>query len=101
MANTNAIEHLLKTEAKAVALVNEAQGEADKRIQENEEKNRAYYEDQNKLEIDKRKLMLEDEKERIKEIYQRELDNYKDEISRVSVNTQEFNCLINKLIDKG
>jgi len=101
MANTNALEHLLKTEAKAVALVNEAQGEADKRIQENEEKNRAYYEDQIRIETDKRKVMLENEKQKVKETYQKELDNYKDEISRVSVNTQKFSDLMNKLIEEG
>jgi vacuolar-type H+-ATPase subunit H len=101
MANTNALEHLLKTEAKAVALVNDANEEAQRRICENEEKNRAEYEENKKTEIDKRRIMLENEKIKANEIYNKELDNYRDEISRVVVNKEKFYVLMNKLTEDG
>jgi len=101
MANNNALEHLLKIEAEAAALVNDAQEEAQKRIHENEEKNRSSYEERYKSEIEKRKIMLEDDKLKTKEIYQKELDSYKDDISRVTVNQQRFSNLMNKLIEEG
>jgi len=100
MANSNALEHLLKTEAQASALVNDAQAEADRRILDNEEKNRADYEERYKNEFDKRKKLLDNEKVKINELYQKELDNYKDEISRIVVNNEKFSVLMNNLIDR-
>ena len=100
MANSNALEHLLKTEAQAAALVNDAQEEADRRIQENDEKNRIIFEERYKDEVDKRRLLLDNEKVKIKELYQKELDDYKNEISRVTVNNEKFSVLMNNLIDR-
>jgi len=100
MANSNALEHLLKTEAQAAALVNDAQEEADRRIYENEEKNRISFEERYKEEVDKRKLLLDNEKVKISELYQKELDNYKEEISRIAANNEKFSILMNNLIDR-
>jgi len=40
MENEGALEHLLKIESDAAALVSDAQEEADRRVQESEKKNR-------------------------------------------------------------
>ena len=95
MENANTLGHLLQIEAEAAALVNDAQAEADRRIHENEEKNREVYEERYKVEAQKLDASLQKEKERIKSEYQKALDEYRAEISGIKVSVDNFCALLN------
>jgi hypothetical protein len=98
MENKTTLDHLLKIEAEAAALVNEAQAEADRRTHENEEKNRVAHEERHRAEAGKRELSLKDEIEKFKSQYQESLDEYRKEISGVIVNEERFFALFNEYI---
>jgi len=98
MANENTLDHLLKIEAEAAALVNDAQAEADRRIHENEEKMRTSYEERFRLEAQARELSLKNETNKLKEQYQNEIDDYVKEISSINVDVERFTSLFNRYI---
>lgn len=101
MENVNTLDHLLKIEAKAAALVNDAQEEADRRIHESEEKNHTAYEDRFKVEIQMLEAMVQKNREKTKKQYKEALDNYRKEISGVNVNMERFSALLNDYLAKG
>jgi vacuolar-type H+-ATPase subunit H len=98
MENENTLDHLLKIEAEAAALVNDAQAEADRRIHENEEKIRAVYEERFKVEAHAREEALNAEKEKLKEQYQNAIDEYRREISNINVDVERFTSLFNEYV---
>ena len=98
MENDEALEHLLKIEAEAAALVNDAQAEADRRIHENEEKNRKTYEERFKIEAQKRETALGKEKEKLKEQYQQTLEEYRNGISNAKTDVEKFCGLFNRYV---
>jgi vacuolar-type H+-ATPase subunit H len=98
MDNDNTLEHLLKIEAEAAALVNDAQAEADRRIHENEEKNRKTYEERYKTEAQMRESTLVKEKEKLKEQYQQMLEEYRNGISNAKTNVEKFSELFNRYV---
>jgi vacuolar-type H+-ATPase subunit H len=98
MDNDNTLEHLLKIEAEAAALVNDAQAEADRRIHENEEKNRKIYEERFKTEAQTRESALVKEKEKLKEQYQRTLEEYRNGISNAKTDMEKFSELFNRYV---
>jgi vacuolar-type H+-ATPase subunit H len=98
MDNVNTLDHLLQIETKAAALVNDAQAEADRRINENETNNHTAYEERFKAKVQELEFSLKEEKEKIKNKYQHELDEYRREISTVNVNTERFSALLNNYI---
>ena len=100
MAN-NTLEHLLQIEAQAAALVNDAQKEADRRVRENEEKNEQTHNELLKAEIQKQELSLEEEKTKAKNLYQKKLNDYREEISRVNAGNRLFCDLLNEYIARG
>jgi vacuolar-type H+-ATPase subunit H len=95
MENKNTLDHLLQIEAKAAALVNDAQAEADTRIHESEEKNRAAYEERFRAEAQSLEASLRNEKERIREQYNKAIEDYRKEVSGVSINADGFSALLN------
>jgi len=95
MENVNTLDHLLQIEAKAAALVSDAQAEADRRIHENEEKNRAAYEERFKAKAQILEPSLIEEKEKIRNEYQKALDDYHREISGIKTNEDNFCALLN------
>jgi vacuolar-type H+-ATPase subunit H len=98
MDNDNTLEHLLKIEAEAAALVNDAQAEADRRIHENEENNRKIYEERFKIEAQKHELALGKEKEKLKEQYQQTLEEYRNGISNAKTDMERFSELFNRYV---
>jgi len=94
----NTLDHLLKIEAEAAALVKDAQEEADRRIHENEENNRVSYEDFLKKTAKNHETILNDEKEKIKDQYQRAIDEYRGEISGIETDTGKFIFAFNKFL---
>jgi vacuolar-type H+-ATPase subunit H len=98
MDNDNTLEHLLKIEAEAAALVNDAQAEADRRIHENEEKSRKTYEERFKAEAQMRESALVKEKEKLKEQYQQTLEEYRNGISNAKTDMEKFSELFNRYV---
>ena len=100
MQSKSVLDLLLKAEAEAAALVNDAQIEADRRIHDNEEKNRVYFDDQIKKEIQKQELDLVNEKEKINILYENALEDYRDEIKNITSDENRFCDLLNKYFDQ-
>jgi vacuolar-type H+-ATPase subunit H len=98
MENDNTLDHLLKIEAQAAALVNDAQAEADRRIHENEEKNRKTYEERYRLETQKHESAFRKEKEKLKEQYQQKLEEYRAGISAAKTDVEKFSALFNEYV---
>ena len=98
MENENTLDHLMKIEAQAAVLVDDAQAEAERRIHENEEKNRALFEERIKAETEKRETLLKKETEETRIQYQQTIEIYKKEISGVSVDEKHFISLLNEFL---
>jgi len=92
------LEHLLEVEQRACALVDDAEAEADRRIHENEERNRVSYEQRFKEEIQKQEESLLNAKESIRVKYKKELNDYKEEIESINVDELRFSALLNELL---
>ncbi|MDR0444264.1 MAG: hypothetical protein LBH44_12755 [Treponema sp.] len=95
MESDKALEHLLKIEAEAAALVIDAQAEADRRILESENKNRASYEERFRVEAQLKETALKKEKDRLKKQYQKALEDYRNEILNFNPDTEKFSALFN------
>ena len=100
MENQNTLDHLLQIETRALALVNEAQAEADRRIHESEEKNQAAYEERFNMEVQVLEDSLEKEKVKIHELYKNELEEYRKEILKINADMDGFSSLLNECIRK-
>ena len=98
MENSNTLDHLLDIEAKASAMVKDAQEEAEKRIHENEIKNQTAYEERFKVEAQKLEDSLIKEKEKLRTQYKQTLDEYRNEISNININVDRFSSLLNKYL---
>jgi vacuolar-type H+-ATPase subunit H len=98
MDNNEVLDHLLKIEAEAAALVNDAQAEADNRITEAEKQNRAAYEKRFREENAILEKGLLQSKKLARQRYQEELETYKAKISSVHVNNDRFSALLDRLV---
>lgn len=96
--NVNTLDRLLQIEARAAALVSDAQEEAGRRLQDSEEKNQKTYEDRFRTEIQKLETSLQKGREKIKLQYQNALDEYRKELSGAEVNTERFSALLNEYL---
>jgi len=92
------LDHLLKVEAEAAALIRDAQDEADRRVHENEEKNRAAYEERLKAQIQIQELSLKEEKEKIDSRYKEALDEFREKIKNISADDNNFRALLNEYL---
>jgi F0F1-type ATP synthase membrane subunit b/b' len=98
MNDDEVLGHLLKIEAEAAALVNDAQAEADRRVAEGEKRNRAEYEERYRGEAGRLEAELRQQKERIQAQYRQELAAYREQLSAVTVDTDRFSALLEELI---
>jgi hypothetical protein len=90
--------HLLKIEADAAAMVDDAQAEADRRVAESEKQNRARYDEEygrQALELDGR---FEEELRRIRADYQAQLEAYRASLASIPVNQGRFFALMDSLL---
>ena len=101
MEQTNTLDFLLQVEAKASALVKDAQEESDRRIHDSEEKNRIAYEERCKEEIKAQESFLTEHYEKVKNEYKNTLDAYRRDILQINVNKERFSALINEYLEKG
>jgi vacuolar-type H+-ATPase subunit H len=98
MDNNEVLDHLLKIESEAAALVNDAQAEADKRITEAEKQNRASYDKRFSEENERLEKDFLQSKELARQEYRKELETYKEKISSVHVNNDRFSALLDSLV---
>jgi vacuolar-type H+-ATPase subunit H len=98
MDNNEVLDHLLKIESEAAALVTDAQAEADNRITEAEKQNRAAFDKRFREENERLEKGFLQSKELARQQYQKELETYKDKISSVNVNNDRFSNLLDSLV---
>lgn len=98
MDNDEILGHLLKIEAEAVALVNDAQAEADRRVLEAEKQNHAAYDEGYARENERLEQEFRQSQENVRRQYQAELDAYRQELSSIAANTDRFAGLLNSFI---
>ena len=97
--SASVLDLLLKVEAEAAALVNDAQIEADRRVHDNEEKNRVTFDERIKKEIQKQESLLKNEKEKIISEYENALEDYRNEIKNITSDESRFRDLLNKYLN--
>jgi len=98
MDNKEVIDHLLKIESEAAALVNDAQAEADKRVTEAEKQNRAAYEKRFREENERLEKGFLEAKEQARQEYKKELETYTEKISSIEINNDRFSALLDSFI---
>ena len=95
------LEHILRLEARAAALVDEAKKEADRRIAENEKINREKHE----AAYGEKAALLEErynaEINALRDEYSKTLVKYREELASHSVNTAAFNAMAETLLLGG
>jgi len=94
MNNSDMLEHLLKIEAEAAALVADAQAEADKRIEEAEKQNHSAYTSAYQNEAALLEEQYQKEIEEIHSYSQKELELYRKKIENIQVDTNRFSSIL-------
>ena len=98
MDDQEVLQHLLKLEAEAAALVNDAQAEADRRVSEGEKQNRVQYDEVYAREVE----VLEESQVKnlaaVKEEYRKQLDMYRESLKAISPDMGAFSSLTEKLL---
>jgi F0F1-type ATP synthase membrane subunit b/b' len=93
--------HLLKIEAEAAALVDDAQAEADRRVTEGERQNRARYEERYGQEAAALEAEYTKEIAAVRENYEKELDAWRDSLAAIKTDMDGFSALVNAWLDRG
>jgi hypothetical protein len=88
------LDHLLKIEAEAAALVDGAQAEVDHRASEAERHNRARYEERYSRESAALEAAYHREIEGVKAYYQEELEAYRESLNRIKMDRERFSALM-------
>jgi hypothetical protein len=92
------LEHLLKIEAEAAALVDGAQAEVDHRVSEAERHNRARYEERYGREAAALEAAFHREIEGTKDYYKEELDAYRESLDHIKMDRGRFSALMTALL---
>jgi vacuolar-type H+-ATPase subunit H len=100
MEETSVLRHLLEVEADAVALVDSAQAEADKRIADGEKLNREHYDQRYAEEVGKLEMEYQKQLDAVKMDYQKQLDAYRAELDAIPVDNGRFTELAGYLLFK-
>ncbi|MDR1252970.1 MAG: hypothetical protein LBK62_12540 [Treponema sp.] len=101
MNDEEILAHLLKIEAEAAALVNDAQAEADRRVAEGEKQNRANYEERYQTETARLEAAYQTEKEKVKVQYQTELAVYREKLNAINADAGCFAASLEGLLAGG
>lgn len=101
IGHANTLDFLLEVEAKASALVNDAQEEADRRTRNSEENLRTAYEERCRAEIQAQENAFLEYVKKVKNDYKDLLDSFRQELLQIKVNREQFRALVNEYLDKG
>jgi F0F1-type ATP synthase membrane subunit b/b' len=94
------LEHLLKIEAEAAVLVDEAQAEVDHRAGEVERQNRARYEERYSQESAALEAAYHREIEGVKAYYKEELEAYRESLGRIKMDKNRFSALMTDFLTR-
>jgi hypothetical protein len=92
------LDDLLKVEAEAASLANEAQAEVLRRIDEAERQNRARHEEQYNREAAAHESSYQKEIDGVKAYYKEEIEAYRESLSRISMDKSRFSSLMTALL---
>ena len=98
MEDHDVLQHLLNLDAKAAALVNDAQAEADRRIAEGEKQNRVRYDEIYTREAEALEASFTRNIAEVKEDYRKQLDLYREHLVTMPQNISAFSSLAEKLM---
>ncbi|MDR2746455.1 MAG: hypothetical protein LBB77_03325 [Treponema sp.] len=97
----NVLGHLLKIEADAAAMVDDAQAEADRRVAESEKQSRTRYDEEYGRRAQELDSRFEEELRRIRADYQAQLEAYRESLDSIPVDQGRFSALMDDLLNKG
>jgi F0F1-type ATP synthase membrane subunit b/b' len=97
MDEEGVLRHLLEVEAKASALVDDAQAEADRRVAEKERQNRSRYDERYSREVAELDAVYEQDIAAVKRDYAGQLDAYRESLGAMPVHNDDFSGLAESL----
>jgi hypothetical protein len=92
------LHHLLEVEARAAAMVEDAQAEADRRAAESEVRSRARYDEAYAREAADLEVRYQQEYKAVKTEYQRLLGEYRESLETMPVHRDSFLKLVSSLL---
>ncbi|MDR2553556.1 MAG: hypothetical protein LBD31_10395 [Treponema sp.] len=92
------LQHLLEIEARAAVLVDDAQAEADRRIREAEERNRADYDEQYRQLVQELEGEFHRKLEEFRAGYDESLEEYRRGLDTLPLDTGAFSALVSSLL---
>jgi regulator of protease activity HflC (stomatin/prohibitin superfamily) len=101
MDERNILGHLLKVEADASALVDDAQAEADRRISEGEKQNRVFYDERYAAVSSEAEASYTEAIARVREDYRSRLEDYRKTLEAMPLDETNFSNLMEKYITGG
>jgi F0F1-type ATP synthase membrane subunit b/b' len=99
LADGNVLGHLLKIEAEASALVDDAQAEADRRVAEAEKQNRSRYDREYGRRAAELDAAYSGEINQIKADYRSRIDEYRKSLEALSADQGCFSALLDKFLE--
>ena len=100
MEKENTLDYLLQVESKAAAMVNEANEEAERRVQACEKENHNAHEERCSAQVKLLKSLLIENLERSKDDYQKALEEYSNSLSLADINVEQFSSLLNEYLER-
>jgi hypothetical protein len=95
------LDHLLKVESEAAALVSDAEAEVDRRIAEAEQRSRTLHEEEYGREAAEREAAYQKEINSVKSYYKEELDEYRQSLDLITPDMGRFSALMTELLVRG
>jgi F0F1-type ATP synthase membrane subunit b/b' len=101
LASENVLGHLLKIEAEASALVDDAQAEADRRVAEAEKRNRSRYDEGYGRRAAELEAAYSGEINQVRADYRNRVEEYRKSLEAISTDQGRFSALLDELLAKG
>jgi F0F1-type ATP synthase membrane subunit b/b' len=100
-AGENVLGHLLKIEAEASALVDDAQAEADRRVAEAEKRSRSRYDEEYSRRAAGLEAAYSGEINQVKADYRNRIEEYRRSLEAISTDQDRFAALLDRFLAKA
>ena len=100
MEDTDVFDHLLEVEAQALALIDEAQADADLQVSEAEKQNQIKSDERYHKEAETLEEEYNKELSQIKEEYTRQLNEYKKRLEGMTIKGEQFFLLLDRFLQE-
>jgi F0F1-type ATP synthase membrane subunit b/b' len=100
LADENVLGHLLKIEAEASALVDDAQAEADRRVAEAEKQGRSHYDEEYSRRAVELEAAYSGEINQVKDDYRNRVEEYRKSLEAISTDQGCFSALLDTFLAK-